>query len=151
GGSNNDQDIWYKTPAESAAQTQERTERTQADVDWLNAAFTRAKTDGAEGVVVFEQADMWDLDGKAPAHIAGYKPFIDAIAAGATSFGGPTLLYNGDSHVYRSDNPFVNNSPCQTESGTCGDDAYDNQSPNGIAHDDVTNVHRITVHGSTFP
>jgi hypothetical protein len=30
-----------------------------------------------------EQADMWDLDGKTPDHIAGYKRFIDSIAAHA--------------------------------------------------------------------
>src|SRR5262245_39755584 len=37
GGSNNDQDIWYATPTETAAQAQERADRTGADIRWLDA------------------------------------------------------------------------------------------------------------------
>jgi hypothetical protein len=152
GGSNNDSDPWYGVPTESQAQTQERNERTGADLRWLDAAFALAKVVGAKAVVIQSQADMWDLDGKAPAHIAQYKPFIDKIAAKTTAFGKPVLLFEGDSHLYRSDNPLVDGAPCVIESSAgsvvaCGDDAYDNQ-PNGY---DVPNFHRVVVHGSTFP
>jgi len=45
---NNDMDVWYGAPTETAAQTQERNERTAADLRWLDAAFAQAKADHAE-------------------------------------------------------------------------------------------------------
>jgi hypothetical protein len=154
GGSNNDSDIWYGAPTMSSAQATEISQRTDADLRWLDAAFDTAQERHAKAVVIQVQADMWDLDGKPASHIANYKPFIDRIAARAAAFGRPVLLFNGDSHVYRSDNPLVAGAPCLTESsvpGTpdvvCANDAYANQ-PNGY---NVPNFHRIVVHGSTFP
>src|SRR5262249_34229652 len=70
GGSNNDLDIWYGTPAMSAAQANETPERTGAALRWIDAAFARAKADGAHGVVLQFQADMWDPE-KGAAHQAG--------------------------------------------------------------------------------
>jgi hypothetical protein len=58
---------------------------------------------------------MWDLDGKSPAHLTGYEPFVASIAAHTTDFGQPVLLINGDSHVYRSDNPLSPTAGCTTE------------------------------------
>jgi len=154
GGSNNDDDNWYGLPR-TQAQTDEIAQRTQADLDWLDQAFAQAQADGAGSVVIVEQADMWDLDGKAPSHIANYKTFIDSIAGHTLAFGGPVLLFNGDSHKYRSDNPLVQNAPCVIETGapdtsttSCPDDAYANQAANGGTYD-VPNFHRIVVHGGT--
>lgn len=157
GGSNNDADNWFGQPR-TQAQTEEITQRTHADLDWLSRAFAQAEADDADSVVILEQADMWDLDGKAPSHIANYKPFIDAIASATASFGKPVLLINGDSHAYRSDNPLMPGAPCVIETGTpdtsttsCTDDAYANQAANGGAYD-VPNFHRVVVHGgTTFP
>jgi hypothetical protein len=159
GGSNNDADNWYGAPR-TQEQTDEIANRTGADIRWLDAAFTRAAADGAVAVVIETQADMWDLDGKAASHIANYQTIIDSIATHTSAFSKPVLLFNGDSHVFRSDNPLVDNSPCVTEgangtSVTCGNDDYDNQAQNrantGKAPFNVTNFHRVTVHGSTFP
>jgi hypothetical protein len=153
GGSNNDTDPWYGTPAMSAAQAQEVADRSAADLRWIDAAFRKAKANGDAAVLLMLQADMWDLDGKTAAHIAQYKQFTDRIASNAAAFGKPVLLINGDSHVYRSDNPLQAGAACATESGTgvqtqaCSDDAYANQ-PNGY---NVPNFHRVVVHGSTFP
>lgn len=153
GGSNNDSDIWYGAPSLSDRQMQERSERTAADLRWLEAAFARAQEDDAKALVLQTQADMWDLDGKAASHLTQYRPFVDRIATLAKTFGKPVLLFNGDSHLYRSDNPLKANAPCVLEAGpdgkesACTDDAYANQ-PGGY---DVPNFHRITVHGSTFP
>ena len=152
GGSNNDDDVWYGAPSQTDAQRAEITERTGADLRWLDEAFARAAADGVRAVVIQTQADMWDLDGKPPTHIVNYKPFIDSIASHTGDLGLPVLLLNGDSHVYRSDNPLVPGASCAIESAegaeiACGDDDYANQ-PNGY---DVTNFHRIVVHGSTFP
>ncbi|MBL8439079.1 MAG: metallophosphoesterase [Zoogloeaceae bacterium] len=160
GGSNNDADAWYGTPTLSAAQVNEREERTGADLRWLDAAFDRAQNLAAKAMVIQLQADMWDQDGKAASHIANYQPFIDRIAARAVAFGKPVLLLNGDSHAYRSDNPLADNAPCVTEGANgstvaCGDDAYDTQAGNRAALGKppffVPNFHRVVVHGSTFP
>jgi hypothetical protein len=153
GGSNNDTDPWYGAPGMSAAQSQEVAERSAADLRWIDLAFQKAKANGDVAVLLMLQADMWDLDGKTAAHIAQYKQFIDRIAANTRAFGKPVLLVNGDSHVYRSDNPLQAGAACATESGSgvqttaCSNDDYANQ-PNGY---NVPNFHRIVVHGSTPP
>ena len=145
GGSNNDADAWYGAPI-TDAQTQERAQRTAADLRWLDRAFTTATGIGARAVVVVEQADMWDLDGKPASHVANYEPFVASLASHTTAFGGPVLLFDGDSHVYRSDNPLAQGSACTTEAASCDNDAW-------AVHPSyaVPNFHRITVHGSTFP
>ena len=159
GGSNNDDDLWNTAAfgaLKSAPQIQEAAQRTAADLRWLDAAFARAKAHGAKAVLIMEQADMWDLDGTGPslAHIANYEPFIAKIAALTKDFVNPVLLVDGDSHRYRSDNPLLDNAPCVVETGVgtqtaaCADDNYDTHPyyPEG-----VSNFHRLTVHGSTFP
>lgn len=153
GGSNNDTDPWYGAPAMSPAQSQEVANRSAANKRWLDVAFNRAVADNSTAVVIQLQADMWDVDGKSASHIAQYKQFIDLIATRAKAFGKPVLLLNGDSHVYRSDNPLVQGAACLVEPASgktavaCSDDAYANQ-PNGY---NVPNFHRVVVHGSTTP
>jgi len=158
GGSNDDKDIWYKTPAMSTDQATERTNRRAANIRWLDAAFARATADHAKALVIQEQADMWDLDGKATSHITEYELYINDLIAKVPAFGNPVLLLDGDSHVYRSDNPLMQVSaanPCvveKTGSGTdtksCTDDDWANHP---AITPSVSNFHRITVHGSTFP
>jgi hypothetical protein len=146
GGSNNDADPWYGAPL-TAVQTQEAAERTAADLRWLDAAFGQATADGARSIVIMEQADMWDLDGKTAAHLTNYDPIISSVASHTRAFGKPVLLFNGDSHVYRSDNPLVQNAPCVSELAACTDGDAWTKHPSY----DVPNFHRVTVHGSTFP
>src|SRR6185369_11855898 len=50
GGSNNDTDPWFGNPT-TQAQSDEVAQRTQADLDWLNAAFSQASADGIGSVV----------------------------------------------------------------------------------------------------
>jgi hypothetical protein len=134
GGSNNDDDIWYGTPTRSAAQIAEKASRTDADLRWLDAAFAQAQADGVEAVVIQTQADMWDAE-KGPVHQALYDPFVKSVAAHTLAFGKPVLMFNGDSHVFRSDNPLSPSDPL------------------AFMHPgyDVPNFHRVVVHGSTFP
>src|SRR5436190_3646040 len=159
GGSNNDDDLWNAAAfgaVKSAPQIQEAAQRTAADLRWLDAAFARAKAHGAKAVLIMEQADMWDLDGTGPslAHIANYEPFIAKIAALTRDFAKPVLLIDGDSHHYRSDNPLLDNAPCVVETGVgtqtalCADDNYDTHP---YYAEGVSNFHRLTIHGSTFP
>jgi hypothetical protein len=161
GGSNNDGDAWYKAPAATQAQLTESATRTAADIRWLDTAFTLAKFLRLEGVVIVTQADMWDLDGTAPGasgqaapHLAGYESLVDEIAAKTLDFRKPVLLFNGDSHVYRSDNPLVKGAACVREPSS-GQPAVpcDSTDDDWFQHPfyDVPNFHRIVVHGSTFP
>lgn len=155
GGSNNDRDPWYGAPSMSQAQAQEVANRSAADLRWLDVAFKQANANGDTAVVIQAQADMWNLDGNVASHLADYKQFVDKIAALSKSFGNPVLLLNGDSHIYRSDNPLVAGAPCTIEPSSgataiaCASsaDAYLNQ-PGGY---NVPNFHRIVVHGSTTP
>jgi Calcineurin-like phosphoesterase len=197
GGSNNNNDIWLAASTRTAVQVQEVAERSAANIRWLNSAFKNAKAMGAIGVVVQVQGDMWDLDSKVDAtgtiptlfagtpncaaavgcsHISEYKQFIDSIATNTLSFGKPVLMFNGDSHFYRTDNPLKQGQACAIESITidttaktakakadgttvacssttvptfiAGDaDPYKNQ-PHGY---DVPNFRRLVVHGSTLP
>ena len=154
GGSNNDDDVWFGT-AKTGTQIQEVAQRTAADLRWLDAAFAKARAHNDRAVVIMEQADMWDLDGKAQSHIANYEVFIDRIVANMSTFGKPVLLINGDSHNYRSDNPLKSGQPCAIELGAsigaCNDDAWANHSPSRNYDVDNSKFHRLVVHGSTFP
>jgi hypothetical protein len=160
GGSNNDADPWFsdsppaETAAETTARTQEMARRTAADLRWLDAAFAQAQHDGAQAVVIALQADMWDPE-KGTVHVANYGPFVAGIASHAAAFGKPVLLFNGDSHMFRTDNPLKSGQPCSIETGpstvtACGSDAWDVQNANGNSPA-VSNFHRVVVHGSTFP
>jgi hypothetical protein len=164
GGSNNDRDIWYGAPTLSQAQSEEIANRSAATLRWLDAAFDRARSGGDIAVVIQIQADMWDRDGNTAAHVADYRQYVERIASATQAFGKPVLLFNGDSHVYRSDNPLVNGAPCVIEPSSgavvvpcttsnmpAGSnnpaDPYLNQ-PIGY---NVPNFHRVVVHGSTTP
>ena len=158
GGSNNDHDIWNKfttgTTAETPAQHAEYTNRSAADLRWLDFAFTLAKASHAKGVVIGTQADMWDTEKNDPTILTKYNPFVLSIANHTRDFGGTVLLFNGDTHTYRSDNPLVDNAPCVSEiAARCASDhdAHDLQPLPGFAGLGTAKFHRIVVHGSTSP
>jgi hypothetical protein len=151
GGSNNDADVWYGAPSQSAAQAKEVAERTAADLRWLDRAFAQAQEDhNTKGVVILTQADMWDLDSNTAAHLTGYNPFVASIASHTTQFGKPVLLFNGDSHKYKSDNPLSPSAPCVGEVAGGGEGACASVASAHPGYD-VPNFHRVVVHGSTFP
>src|SRR5207302_2554563 len=85
-------------------------------------------------------------DNKTSAHLTNYEPIVSSLASHTTSFGKPVLLFTGDSHVYRSDNPLQHGAACTGDAGVCGYDAW-----NSHPSYDVPNFHRIVVHGSTIP
>ena len=146
GGSNNDADPWYGAPTASPQQTTEAANRTAAATRWLDRSFGTASKLQARSVVVMTQADMWDLDGKDAGHVANYEPVVKSLATHTSAFRRPVLLVNGDSHVYRSDNPLKKMSACVGDEGVCSYDDW-----NSHPSYDVTNFHRIVVHGSTIP
>jgi hypothetical protein len=134
GGSNNDNDAWYGAPP-SDAQVREIGDRTGADLRWLDLAFAIAGADPRIGsVVIGAQADMWDPE-KGAAHQSAFEPVVKSIAEHTVAFRNPVLMFNGDSHVYQSSNPFSSADPVN----------YIHSGYN------VPNFHRIVVHGSTLP
>jgi hypothetical protein len=146
GGSNNDADPWYGAPTASPQQTTEAANRTAAALRWLDRAFSTASKTHARAVVVVSQADMWDLDGKDATHLSNYEPIVSSLASHTKQFGKSVLLLNGDSHVYRSDNPLAKAAPCTGDENVCSYDDW-----NSHPSYDVPNFHRVVVHGSTVP
>ncbi len=137
-GSNNDWAPWFGQP-QTSSQVDEVDGRTKADLLWLHRIFDRARDERARAVVVGIQADMWDpfviADPTAHDHLT---PIVQALAREALRFRGPVLLLDGDSHVFTDDRPLAD--PAHPE----------HKSAYGITQD-VPNLHRITVNGSTTP
>jgi hypothetical protein len=137
-GSNNDWLPWFEKPRTSS-QIEEVANRTAADVAWLDHIFARAQKDNAKAVVIGIQADMWDpaITGD-PSQYDHFTPIVQDLANQAEQFGGPVLLLNGDSHQFVDDRPLADPSRPQ------------NRSIYGI-DEEVPNLRRITVNGSTTP
>ena len=137
-GSNNDWLPWFEQPRTSS-QIAEVTNRTHADLVWMDRIFDRAHDEHAKAVAIGIQADMWDpaIEGD-PTQYDHFQPIVQALANEALHFPGPVLLLNGDSHKFVDDFPLADPSRPQ------------NKSIYGIAQD-VPNLRRITVNGSTTP
>lgn len=139
-GSNNSLAPWSGLGLAEATNEQldEVATRTAADVAQLQETFADARRTNARAVVVVTQADMFDPFQLAngveenPDQVSGYRPIVDALAAGARSFGGPVYLINGDSHSYNADQPLAAGSPWLEVYG---------QQPLG-------NLDRVTVEGA---
>lgn len=110
-GSNDDKASWGSPlPADAGdypSQATERTTRAQANSAWLDTAFAIANENGAAGVVLLFQADLWDPT----ASLNGFDTLVVKIGNLAAAFGKPVLLLEGDSHVFRVDYPFTASSP----------------------------------------
>ena len=95
-------------------------------MDWLERAFAVAAQQSAAAVVIIMQADMWD-----GSPLNGFDSTVQKIAASTLAFGKPVLLVEGDSHVYKTDNPLA-----------AGDPVHGVTTP-------VPNLTRVVVQGST--
>ena len=137
-GSNNDWAPWFGQP-QTSSQIDEVTQRTAADIDWLDGIFDRAKRNDAKAVVIGIQADMWDpaIEGD-PASYDHFTSIVQELAKQSLAFRKPVVLLNGDSHQFTDDHPLAD--PARPQ----------NKSIYGITQD-VPNLHRITVNGSTTP
>jgi hypothetical protein len=110
-GSNNDLASWGSPlPANAASfptQAQEVASRAKANTVWLNKTFALANAEGAAAVVLFMQADMWDVT----AQLSGFDALVTQIGTLAAAFGKPVLILEGDSHRFMVDTPFSATSP----------------------------------------
>jgi hypothetical protein len=136
-GSNNDWLPWFNQPR-TQAQIDEVTNRTAADVAWLDHVFAAATASKAKAVVIATQADMWDpAFAGDPSQSDHFTPIVQALASRSRAWERPVILFNGDSHVFEVDNPLGDPSTAQNE-------VYGLTTP-------VDNLERITVNGSTTP
>jgi hypothetical protein len=137
-GSNNDWLPWFEQPRTSS-QVNEVENRIEADLTWLDRIFDEARAGHARAVAIGIQADMWDpaIEGD-PNQYDHYQSFVQELAHQSLRFGGPVLLLNGDSHQFVDDHPLAD--PARPQ----------NKSIYGIVND-VPNLHRVTVNGSTTP
>jgi len=142
-GSNNSLVPWsapWNTPAYQALQAQEVSDRTAADLAWIDEAFNEARESHARGVVLAMQADMWDVTTPISA-FTGYREIVQSIARHAIAFGKPVLLMNGDSHHFQVDTPLAD--PTNPASPVIAfNQLYGITTP-------VRNLTRLTVQGST--
>jgi hypothetical protein len=91
--------------------------RTDADLAWIDTTFDRARRAHRRGIVLFMQADTWN-----PAPSPAQQAVVDRIVARTAAFDGSVLVVQGDSHVYRTDDPAG-----------------------------LPNLTRIVIHGETLP
>jgi hypothetical protein len=110
-------------------------DRTAADIALLRRGFAEARERGDRGVVIVQQADMFDPSFVPTwGDISAFQPWVQAIIDEASRFRGPVYLFDGDSHVYTTDEPLAAGSPWLT--------AY-------AVHGSADNLTRVTVDGSS--
>jgi hypothetical protein len=137
-GSNNDWLPWFGQP-QTKSQIDEVNGRTHADLAWIDRIFDRAHDEHAAAVAIGIQADMWDPAIESdPTLYDHFQPIVQKLASEALAFHGPVLLLNGDSHAFVDDHPLADPSRPL------------NKSIYGVSQD-VPNLRRITVNGSTTP
>jgi hypothetical protein len=131
-GSNNSLLPWYTDDTtgtkvdDPTRRTAEENTRNAANLAWLDQAFAIASQQHAVAVVVLMQADMWD-----GTMVNGFDATVQKLASLTLGFAKPVLLIEGDSHVFKVDNPLA-----------AGDAVHGVGTP-------VPNLIRMVVQGST--
>jgi len=135
-GSNNSLDPWTGNTTATPEQTAEVLTRTAAVIQLVHETFAGARSSGSRAVALLLQADMFDPTVTDPkfANFYSFQPIVAAIAREAAAFRRPVYLFNGDSHVFNSDNPLAEGSKWLP--------FYHLGQP-------VPNLSRVTVDGST--
>lgn len=135
-GSNDSLAPWTGNTAPTPQQTAEVLARTSAVIQEIHDTFADAQAHHDKAVTLLLQADMFDPTVSSPAYADyyGFQPIVAAIARESSTFHGPVYLFNGDSHVYHSDQPLAAGSPWLSFYGVT--------TP-------VPNLSRVTVDGST--
>jgi hypothetical protein len=135
-GSNNSMAPWTGKTAPTPEQTAEVLGRTAAVIQSIRETFAQARDQHNKSVVLLTQADMFDPTVTDPTYADYYafQPIVQAIAQESASFDGPVYLFNGDSHVYNSDQPLA--------AGSKWLSFYGVSKP-------VSNLSRVTIDGST--
>ena len=120
-GSNNGLQPWTGNASATPEQTAAYDARNAANIAELHHAFAEATERGDRGVVVMQQADMFDPTyTPTPNDIGAFTSWVQALIDEASAFDGPVYLLDGDSHVYNTDKPLVAGSPWLTTYGVSG-------------------------------
>lgn len=111
-GSNNSMAPWTGNTAPTPEQAAEVLGRTAAAIRIIHDAFAEAREHHLASVVLLTQADMFDPTVTNPqfADYYAFEPIVQAIARESRAFRRPVYLFNGDSHVYNSDQPLASGS-----------------------------------------
>ncbi|HEY0692088.1 MAG TPA: metallophosphoesterase [Kribbella sp.] len=135
-GSNNSMAPWTGKTAPTPEQSAEVLGRTAAVIQSIRETFAQARAEHNKSVVLLTQADMFDPTVTNPTYADSFafQPIVQAIAQESAAFHGPVYLFNGDSHVYNSDQPLA--------AGSKWLSLYGVTKP-------VSNLSRVTVDGST--
>jgi hypothetical protein len=88
---------------------QEYFARNEANLAWLADSFAKATREGAPGMVITFQADLWEERTPREPLQNGFTDTIEALRRESVAFGRPVLLVVGDSHVLRIDQPLRDN------------------------------------------
>ena len=84
---------------------QEYYARNQANLSWIDQAFTFASDKKYAGVVLFYQADMFYSPSQVTDLTSGYRDTLQTLSRQAQAFKKPVLLIHGDSHRLIIDQP----------------------------------------------
>jgi hypothetical protein len=114
-GSNDDLAPWSGVGQTSVTDEQaaEEQHRMAAAVANVRAAFHQARTHRLRGVVLMQQADMFDptVPDPSPADYAAFRPLVQTLIDESRRFRGRVYLFNGDSHRFNRDRPLAPGSP----------------------------------------
>jgi hypothetical protein len=88
----------------------EFTKRNSANIEWLLSSTKNTNINQFEAIVLAMQADTF-ISG----HDSGYKSFISALITSAKNFKKPILVIQGDTHEFRVDQPFYDESGTAVE------------------------------------
>ena len=108
-GSNNGLAPWTEATTATPEQTAEVLGRTADTIGKIRETFATARAHRDRAVVLMTQADMFDptVSDREFADYYAFKPIVAAIAEESAAFGRPVYLFNGDSHIYNSDEPLA--------------------------------------------
>jgi hypothetical protein len=84
---------------------QEYLERNQANLSWIDQAFTLAAHKKYAGIILFYQADMFYSPSQTTDLTSGYRDTLQALSSHAQAYKKPVLLIHGDSHRLIIDQP----------------------------------------------
>ena len=78
-----------------------------AAITQVRETFARARQTHALGVVLLQQADMFDPSWQSSWDVSAFAPLVQTLVEEATTFDGEVYLFDGDSHVYNVDQPLA--------------------------------------------
>jgi hypothetical protein len=80
--------------------------RNEANLAWIRAGFSHARTTGSRGIMIIQQADpLFELPAE---RRTGMLDSLQLLEDETIAFGGPVVLVHGDTHRLRIDKPLRN-------------------------------------------